>query len=64
MDHIIPLHKARSPQEFHKLCRDDNCQMLCIPCHVEKTSEDMDYSPRGVDVSGNPIDHRHPWNAQ
>lgn len=42
---------------------DDNCQVLCLPCHVNKSAEDMG-EHRGVTAyaaDGLPVDPGHPW---
>lgn len=38
LDHIVALHKGGRDE-------DDNCQVLCIPCHEAKTAEDLGRRP-------------------
>ena len=59
VDHIIP--HAGDWQLFTAI---DNLQSLCATCHgVKRTEEHTGYS-HAVDVDGNPIDPRHPWNLR
>jgi 5-methylcytosine-specific restriction endonuclease McrA len=34
LDHKVPLHKGGEDE-------DHNCQVLCIPCHDQKTDDDL-----------------------
>ena len=46
LDHITALHKDGSND-------DENMQVLCPPCHVMKSAEDMGYAKRAqFDSSG------------
>ena len=40
LDHIRALHKDGSTND------DDNMQVLCHPCHAEKTAKDMGHAER------------------
>ncbi|WP_083383947.1 HNH endonuclease [Cupriavidus sp. USMAHM13] len=49
VDHVIPLKDGGTEA-------DDNCQLLCSPCHAEKTRRDMGYRERtAFDADGMPI---------
>ena len=62
LDHIIPLHKAKTAMELHRLQQDANVQLLCKPCHIEKTAEDFGYALKGCDADGWPTDKKHIFN--
>lgn len=33
--HIVPVERAKTPEEMERLCYDaNNCQLLCVPCHI------------------------------
>lgn len=38
IDHKMPLYKGGEDT-------DQNCQVLCVPCHDSKTEKDMGYRP-------------------
>lgn len=63
LDHIVPLCKARSPEELVFLQRDGNTQLLCNPCNDEKTAEDFQYAVKGVGEDGWPTSPSHPANS-
>lgn len=52
LDHIKPLM-------FGGDNADANMQLLCVPCHREKTATEMNWSPRGTGVDGWPTNPRH-----
>jgi 5-methylcytosine-specific restriction protein A len=39
LDHKVPLYKDGEDT-------DENCQVLCLPCHDRKTMQDMGYRER------------------
>lgn len=56
IDHILSL-------EDNGTNDDNNLQLLCVPCHKEKTAKDRNYIRRyGVDDNGLPVDKLHHWN--
>lgn len=55
MDHIVPLHRGGGNE-------DANLQLLCSPCHREKTREEMGWAQTpGFDENGNPLDESSSW---
>lgn len=56
VDHIIALVNGGTDT-------DDNLQLLCIPCHDDKTRVDMGYTIKtGSTVDGLPTNPYHHWN--
>lgn len=39
LDHKVPLYKGGDDE-------DENCQVLCVPCHDKKTMTDLGYRER------------------
>lgn len=62
VDHKIPIKAGGEPYPpFDKLTS------LCASCHNEKTRCEQigeDYSIKGCDVFGYPLDPNHPWNRE
>lgn len=59
VDHITP-HKGDSALFWDKA----NWQSLCKRCHDSvKQAEEKSGTIRGCDLSGLPIDPRHPWRG-
>jgi 5-methylcytosine-specific restriction endonuclease McrA len=49
VDHIVPIGSFKALDEVEAFvkrvyCSYDNLQILCDPCHREKTNMDRDYS--------------------
>ena len=60
VDHIVPINKGGDP--FPGLYR---LMSLCASCHNQKTRHEQigeDYTVKGCDVFGRPLDPNHPWN--
>jgi 5-methylcytosine-specific restriction endonuclease McrA len=53
LDHI-------KPRVFGGNNSDDNMQLLCRPCHDDKTADELGWLPRGTGTDGWPTNHRHP----
>jgi len=53
LDHI-------KPRAFGGDNSDDNMQLLCSPCHIQKTELEMGWLPRGTGADGWPTNPRHP----
>ncbi len=59
VDHIIPIKSGGDP--FPGL---DRLMSLCASCHNQKTRCEQigeDYTIKGCDLFGYPLDPRHPW---
>lgn len=38
--HIVPVERAKTPEEMERLCYDaNNCQLLCVSCHIKVHQE-------------------------
>jgi 5-methylcytosine-specific restriction endonuclease McrA len=60
VDHIVPINKGGDPFPGF-----DQLMSLCAPCHNQKTRCEQigeDYTVKGCDVFGRPLDPNHPWN--
>lgn len=61
VDHITPRSRGGAPYD------PGNLQSLCASHHSIKTSafdtQGKDWTARGCDENGYPLDPTHPWNA-
>jgi 5-methylcytosine-specific restriction protein A len=62
VDHITPINKGGDPYPALEALRS-----LCASCHNMKTRHEQlgqDYTVKGCDVFGRPLDPRHPWSKR
>jgi 5-methylcytosine-specific restriction enzyme A len=62
VDHITPINQGGDP--FPGL---DRLMSLCGSCHNQKTRHEQlgqDYTVKGSDLRGYPLDPNHPWNRE
>jgi 5-methylcytosine-specific restriction enzyme A len=61
VDHIVPISKGGNPFPAF-----DRLMSLCASCHNQKTRCEQigeDYTVKGCDVFGRPLNPDHPWNT-
>lgn len=62
VDHVTAINKGGAA--YPSL---DQLMSLCAACHNQKTRHEQlgrDYTVKGCDVFGRPLDPNHPWNLE